>query len=151
MATRKKDEKKPAKKLAAKPAAKKPAKDKGTDPYPRQAGGRFGASTPDHPNPGKPIGAKHWANRKVAEIARDYLDEGGDDAIRFLLTQRRNPAVLLQTIEFLTERADGKAPQVVKHGLDPDSPEGMLLAMAGQALPGQRSGGSDDKGTGGTS
>lgn len=121
----------------------KPKAPKGSgDRYPRQRGGRFAASTPDHPNPGKPIGAKHWANRKIAEVARDYLDEGGDDAIRFLLTQRKNPAVLLATVEFLTERADGKAPQTVKHGLDPDSPEGILLALAGQALPGQSGGNS---------
>lgn len=116
---------------------------KGDDQYPRQKGGRFGPSTPDKPNPGKPIGAVHFANRRIAEIAREYLDVAGDDAIRWLLEQRKNPAVLLATVEFLTERAEGKAPQVVKHGLDPDSPEGILLALQNQALPGQRGGGND--------
>jgi len=139
MATKKKEPKKTA------PPRRKGS---GEDRYPRQEKGRFGKSTPDHPNPGKPIGATNWSNRKIAEIARDYLDRGGDDAIRFLLTQRKNPAVLLATVEFLTERADGKAPQVVKHGLDPESPEGMILAMCGQALPGQAGNSNESNGSG---
>lgn len=113
--------------------AKTKAKPKKGDRYPRQKAGRFAAG-----NPGKPPGATNWANRKIAIIAREYLDASADQAIEWLLKQRKNPAVLLATIEFLTERADGKAPQVVKHGLDPDSPEGLLLAMSGQPLPGQR-------------
>ncbi|HEX8851228.1 MAG TPA: hypothetical protein VF761_17010 [Gemmatimonadaceae bacterium] len=123
---------------------KRRAAAKGEDQYPRQKGGRFAPSTPDKPNPGKPIGAKHWSNRKLAVIAREYLDDGGDDAIRFLLEQRKNPAVLLATIEFLADRAEGKAPQTVKNGLDPDSLEAILLSMQGQALPGQRGGGSNE-------
>ncbi len=130
MAARKsKDTKKPKK-------AAKGEKDR----YPRQGRGRFGPG-----NPGKPAGAKNWANRKIAQVAREYLEEHGDNAIVELLTQRKNLGVLLETVKFLTERADGKAPQTIKHGLDPDSPEGILLALAGQALPGQVGGSSDDK------
>ena len=122
---------------------KKPKKqEKGSDRYPRQNRGRFAPG-----NPGKPAGAKHWANRKIATVAREYLDDYGDDVIAFLLSQRKNTGVLLETIKFLTERADGKAPQTVKHGLDPDSPEGILLAIANQPLPGQRGGSGSDEDT----
>jgi hypothetical protein len=122
----------------------KPDKGAKKDKYPRQARGQFAASTPDQPNPGKPKGATNWANRRIADVSREYLDKHADDVIAWLLGQRKNAGVLLETIKFLTERADGKAPQTIKHGLDPDSPEGILLRMANQPIPGQ---GDDDEET----
>jgi hypothetical protein len=98
---------------------------------PRGKNGRFGRG-----NPGKPKGAVSWEKRKIAEAAREMFEEHAPEEIKFLLTQRTNLAVKLGVIEFLAERAYGKAPIKVHASIDPDSPEGILLLLAGQPLPG---------------
>ena len=98
---------------------------------PRQKGGKFAKG-----NPGKKKGTVSWEKRKIADAARQMFEEHAPQEILFLLTQKKNLSVKLGVIEFLAERAYGKAPITVKAGIDPDSPEGILLMLAGQPLPG---------------
>jgi hypothetical protein len=111
------------------------------DRYKRGPKGHFAKGTA-----GRPHGAIAWKNRKIAQISRQYLDEYGDKVVAKLLTGERVPYdVRLATVKWLTDRSDGKAPQTIRHGLDPDSPEGLLLALAGQAVPGQTKADGDDE------
>jgi hypothetical protein len=103
--------------------------------YPRQGkSGKFAQG-----NAGRPVGIKRWKGSKIAILAREYLDDHADEVILKLLTGKAPAEVRLRTIQWLTDRADGKAPQVIRHGMDPDSPEGILLSMMGQSLPGKTS------------
>jgi hypothetical protein len=98
---------------------------------PRGKNGRFGKG-----NPGKPKGAVSWEKRKIAEAAREMFEKHAPKEILALLHQNKNLAVKLGVIEFLAERAYGKAPIKVHASIDPDSPEGILLLLAGQPIPG---------------
>jgi hypothetical protein len=54
----------------------------------------------------------------------------------------RNPTMLIWLgKQYLGQRDE----QHIRHGLDPDSPEGLLLALAGQAVPGQTKVDGDDE------
>lgn len=103
---------------------------------PRDNHGRFGAG-----NPGGKLktGEKH---RKIAAIARDLLEEHGYEQARKILSEEGNVSAKVRLFEILLERAFGKAPMKVKHGLDRDSAEYWLLKMAGQPIPGE---GEDDE------
>lgn len=86
-------------------------------------------------NPGKPKGAISWEKKKLADACRDLFERECPDQIIDILRSKNLP-VKMRCIEWLAERAYGKAPMVVRHGLDPESPEGILLRLAGQTLPG---------------
>lgn len=101
---------------------------------PRQKGGKFAKG-----NPGKKKGTLSWEKRKIADAARELFEQECPNQILLLLRQNKNLSVKLQTIEFLAERAYGKSPITVKAGIDPDSPEGILLMLAGQPIPGSSS------------
>jgi hypothetical protein len=106
--------------------------------YARGARGKFGKG-----NPGKPKGAVSWAFRKVSEAARELFEERGRAALIEIL-DGKDLGAKMRAIEFLADRAYGKAAAIVRLGLDPESPEGILLTLANQPLPGAAAG-NDDK------
>jgi|SRR5581483_3989452 len=98
--------------------------------YTREDKGRFGKG-----NPGRPKGSLNWEKRKLADAARELFEKHCPDEILSIL-HGDNDVVKMRCIEWLADRAYGKAPVVVRAGIDPDSPEGILLMLANQTLPG---------------
>ena len=87
-------------------------------------------------NRGKPKGTLSWVKRKVADAAREMFEEECPQQLRHLIRQNKNLAVKLRAIEILMDRAYGRAPLIVRASMDPNSPEGILLSIAGQTIPG---------------
>jgi len=90
-------------------------------------------------NPGgklkQPVSAK---NRAIAEVCRELWDQYGTKTAKAIFESQKNWAVKERLLEFIVDRGWGKAPQTVtmKGRIDPNSPEGILLAIAGQSRPG---------------
>lgn len=118
--------------------ADKPTPAEAGTPVPRGNRGQFKPG-----NAGKKKGTVSWEKRKLAEAAREMFEELAPKELRELIVQNRNLPVKLDAIRFLADRAYGKAPQTVRLGMDPDSPEGILLKIAGQVLPGSTEGGDE--------
>jgi hypothetical protein len=95
--------------------------------------GRFAPGNPG----GKLKSPTSKKTRAIAEVARELFDQYGTKTAKEIFESRGNFAVKERLIEFLVERGWGKAPQTIRlGGIDPNSPEGVLLAMSGQVLPG---------------
>jgi hypothetical protein len=93
-------------------------------------------------NPGKPKGAVSFEKRKLAAACRELVEKNASTHFEQLFTDEHPSVQLMKVrqdaIEWAAERGYGRAPLSVKLGgkIDPDSPEGVLLRIAGQNLPG---------------
>lgn len=92
-------------------------------------------------NPGKPKGAVSFEKRKLAAACRELVYKNAPDHFQKLF-EDKNPSVPLMkvrqdAIEWASDRGWGKAPQTINlgKGIDPNSPEGVLLQIAGQPIP----------------
>lgn len=119
-------------------------KTKTIPPEGRQKDGRFAPG-----NPGKKKGNVSIGKRKIAQAARELFERYAPKHFEDLFKPAKKPSTQLlkvrqDALEFLANRGWGRAPMTVHVGksIDPNSPEGILLALAGQPIPG--GGGSDN-------
>lgn len=89
-------------------------------------------------NAGGPGGStkKDLTKTELETSARLQLSRHFARSVRTLLTSK-DQWIILNTLKWLTDRAFGKAPMYVKgSGIEPGSPEWILLKIAEQQIPG---------------
>jgi hypothetical protein len=99
------------------------------------------------PGPGRPKGMVSFEKRRLASAMREFFLAEGPMALQRIIRNRRNPSAAIRAIEVVLERGWGKAQVVVRlGGIEPGSPEAILLELAGQHIPLLGDGQDDEEG-----